>query len=186
MKQLLDQLDRRKIMLLAWSGILLIVAGFSSKALIPKFKANRAAHQSLELLNHAAQNTGNLNTALNSLQSKVTQLEQELHGDMQGLPLNQMEAFVVGRLQSISWNKDVRLVSVEPSPSRQMDEFIEISFSVELNGSYFDLYRWLNDLTEELGFVVVQEYEMVPLSGQDKEPVLAVRLTMASYRKERV
>ena len=76
------------------------------------------------------------------------------------------------------------LVSVQPREGLPLQQFSELIFDVELRGDYFDFYTWLQDVGEELGFVVVKRFEMstfeVPDDGSD--PRLVVQLTMASYR----
>jgi hypothetical protein len=103
---------------------------------------------------------------------------------MANLPMKQMEAFIIGRLQSISWRNDVQLVGVEPADGGLAGEFSELLFDVELHGRYLDMFAWLESTKEELGFVVIKQFEMTPISQAGaEEPELRVNLTMASYRR---
>ena len=60
--------------------------------------------------------------------------------------------------------------------------FQELLFNVELVGTYNDLYQWLWDVRNELGYVVVKEYSLTRQDDVDDEPALSARLSLASYR----
>jgi hypothetical protein len=101
---------------------------------------------------------------------------------MANLPLKQVESYVIGRLQKISWRNDVDLVSVEPALGQQVQIFSEMLFNIELIGEYDDIYRWLWDAKNELGFVVVKEYAMSRRDNVDDNPKLLAEVSLASYR----
>ena len=101
---------------------------------------------------------------------------------MANLPVKQVEAYIIGRLQRISWNNDVELVSVEPSTGDRVQIFQEILFNVQLVGEYEDLYAWLWEARSDLGYVVVKEYGLTRHNSDDREPLLAADLSLASYR----
>ena len=111
-------------------------------------------------------------------------LKYRLHGDMANLPVREVEAYIVGRLQRISWNNDVELVSVEPAAGERVQVFQEILFNVQLVGEYEVLYHWLWEARNELGFVVVKEYGLVRRDQVDDNPRLLADLSLASYRSE--
>jgi hypothetical protein len=107
-----------------------------------------------------------------------------LHGDTSDLPIKQVEAFVIGRLQTISWRNRVELIGVQPREGAEAGEFRELIFDVDLRGNYFDLFSWLKTVSAELGFIVIKRFEMSPISiSAGDEPELLLQLTMASYRK---
>ena len=116
------------------------------------------------------------------MREEVRTLEQRLHGDLAGLPVKEVEAYVVGRLQAISWRNRVDLVGVEPGDGEDIETFREVLFRVRLNGDYFDLYSWLRDLGRELGFIVIKQYEMSPINQNEQNPRLEAVLTIAAYR----
>ena len=101
---------------------------------------------------------------------------------MANLPVRQVEAYIIGRLQEVSWDSGVELVSVEPAMGQQVQVFQELLFNVELVGEYHDLYAWLWDVRNELGYVVVKEYSVSRQDNEDEEPALSARLSLASYR----
>jgi len=103
---------------------------------------------------------------------------------MANLPLKQVEAYVIGRLQKISWRNKVDLVSVEPSSGQQVQIFSETLFNIELVGEYDNIYRWLWDAKNELGFVVVKEYGMRRRDELDDNPRLLAEVSLASYRAQ--
>ena len=135
-------------------------------------------------MSETTENSAGLDAQLANLRTTVDVLERELHGDMANLPMKQMEAFIIGRLQSISWRNDIQLVGVAPSDGGLSGEFSELLFDVELHGRYLDMFAWLEGVRGDLGFVVIKQFEMAPMSQNDmEEPELRVNLTMASFRR---
>ena len=63
--------------------------------------------------------------------------------------------------------------------------FQEMLFNVRLVGQYDDLYRWLWETRNDLGYVVVKEYNLERHDKDDDEPLLAATLSLASYRAVR-
>ena len=45
-----------------------------------------------------------------------------------------------------------------------------------------DENQWLQDASNELGFVLIKQYEMNPMDDQSGSPRLSVKLDMATYR----
>lgn len=123
-----------------------------------------------------------LSAQLTALRDSVSALQQELHGDAANLPQKEVEAFVIGRLQAVSWRNQVDLVGVAPDAGDEIETFQETLFRVSLAGDYFDLYNWLDDLGKDLGFVVIKNYQMSPIDRSEETPRLAAELTIASYR----
>ncbi len=181
MDELLEKLDHRQLKLIMIGTLTLLTGASFAYVVWPQTKAYREALHSRAVLDNAGANE-NLPDELARLRDDVAVLQQRLHGDMANLPAEQMEAYIVGRLQGISWRNRVELVSVEPREGDMVEEFREILFKVELAGNYFDLYEWVREVARELGFVVIKEYEMSPLGQTEAEPRLAVKLTLASYR----
>jgi hypothetical protein len=99
------------------------------------------------------------------------------------LPDKQLEAFVIGRLQGISWRNHVELRGVKPGKGEVVRIFREVLFDVEVSGDYFDLFAWLQELRRELGFVVVKQFAIRPLERDKENPRLSVKLSIVSYRR---
>jgi Tfp pilus assembly protein PilO len=177
----LEKLDPRQRRLLIGGGFALLIAVSFSYVLLPTVKVYQKERTALQALERATQAEG-VGGQLAELSSAVAALARQLHGDMGNLPENQLEAFVIGRLQAISWRNNVEILSVEPNVGEAMSTFTESLFEVELSGDYSDLFVWLRDVKDELGFVVIKEYEMRPIENVADNPKLTVKLTIASYR----
>ena len=182
MQELLNRISLRELHL-ALSGLgavitVAVVFGF----IVPQAKGLAAAGQEIQVLEGAAADGTELEKHLQEQHVRIEELQYRLNGDMANLPVEQVEAFIIGRLQRISWGNDVELVSVEPGTGDRVQIFQEILFNVQLSGQYGDLYRWLWDAREELGFVVVKEYSLSRQDNDDDKPVLVAELSLASYR----
>ena len=183
--ELLNKMEPRQLRLLAVGAILLLTAVLFSYGLLPSIKSNRATLISLQTLQQAVAQGEQIDDQIARLEASIEDLNRELHGDMADLEDNELESFVIGRLQSISWRNNVELVSVEPKPGNTIQNFSESLFDIQLTGDYVNLYNWLIDIKKELGFIVIQEYEMRPTVDVADNPRLAVDLRVASYRVRR-
>jgi Tfp pilus assembly protein PilO len=178
----LEKLDPRQLRLLIGGAFALLIAVLFSYVLLPAARIYQKERAGLQVLERAVTQAEGIGIQLSELAAAVATLERQLHGDMANLPENQLEAFVIGRLQTISWRRNVEILSVEPDNGETMGTFTESLFDVELSGDYSDLFVWLRDISDELGFVVIKEYEMRPIENVADNPKLAVKLTIASYR----
>lgn len=183
MNDLLKQFDRRQLSMIGGGVLALLAVALFTYVLQPRFKEFHASRASYSLLEAAVGRSAGLDAQVAQLEAHVEVLERTFHGDMANLPLKQMEAYIIGRLQGISWDNDVQFVGVQPEDGGLSGPFRELLFNVELQGQYFDVFAWLEAVREQLGFVVIKQFEMRPISasGTD-EPELQVSLTMASYR----
>ncbi|MDJ0939558.1 MAG: type 4a pilus biogenesis protein PilO [Woeseiaceae bacterium] len=150
--------------------------------LVPKAKALGVARQTIAELEASAEDGSALQDRLLEEDARIKDLRHRLHGDMANLPAKQVEAYIIGRLQTASWGNNVELVGVEPATGERVQSFQEMLFNVRLNGRYDDLYRWLWDVRNDLGYIVIKEYRLVREDDDDAEPLLGADLSLASYR----
>jgi Tfp pilus assembly protein PilO len=183
MSVLLNQVQPRTVLIAMVSGVLLLVAVIFAYVLMPTYKTYLKTEADRTGLELAVRKSDVLRNELAALRNDVEKLTRALHGDMADLPDQELEAFVIGRLQQISWRNHVELVSVKPRKGDVVQTFREVLFDVEITGDYFDLFAWLQSLTEELGFVVVKHYILRPLVSGEENPQLNAKLTIVSYRK---
>lgn len=182
MTSLIQKIDLRSLNLLLGGVALLVAAAMFSYLLWPQVKAYRVAAESRSSLQSVVANDNRLVETLSALRSEVHSLRKRLHGDLAALPAKEMQGYIIGRLQGISWRNEVEFLGMQPREGEPIENFQEILFDVQLLGDYFDLYRWLADASKELGFVVIKQYQMAPARPDDETPLLAVKLTMAVYR----
>ena len=119
---------------------------------------------------------------IRELEIDVAKMKRKLKGDMANLPEKKMEAYIIGKLQNISWNHEINLVSVKPAKGNEIQMFQEILFKVQISGDYFDLYKWLLDLRNQLGFIVIKNLELNKLNINDPDTTLLMKLNIASYK----
>lgn len=167
-------------------GILLLIATVEGMYLLwPQFKHYRELNTSREVLQQSVADNDSLARQLQKIDNDVKGLLRELHGDMAQLPVKQMESFVIGRLQKVSWATDVELVSVQPGSGRKVQNFQERLFEVKLSAHYHDFFEWLQIVNHELGYIVVKKFEIVPRGSEETaNPELDLILTLVSYRME--
>lgn len=184
MMDALEKLDAREFrVLLVGLGLVVTVIAVSL-ALLPGVKAYRSAAKAVAVLEDANNNAVDLDQQLQERYANIEELKFRLHGDMANLPLKQVESYVIGKLQKISWRNNVDLVSVKPATGQQVQIFSEVLFNIELIGEYDNIYRWLWDAKNELGFVVVKEYGMRRRDNTDDNPRLLTTVSLASYRAD--
>ena len=182
MRDYLQKISLRELRLLLLGVGAVITVGVAASLVMPQAKAWHATNAEVQLLEEAAQDGIELERHLAEQHEEIERLKYKLHGDMANLPVQQVEAFIIGRLQRVSWNNNVELVSVEPAAGDRVQMFQEMLFNVELVGQYGDLYRWLWEARDELGYVVVKEYALRRQDDIDDMPRLVADLSLASYR----
>lgn len=182
MQEVLAKLSLRELRLVLLGIGAVISVGITGTLLIPTAKALIVARESVRVLEIASQDGAALDQQLRDAEQVNADLRFRLYGDMAQLPAKQVEAHIIGRLQEISWAAHIDLVSVEPAQGEQVQIFQETLFKVEVSGQFADLYRWLWDVRQDLGYVVVKEYALKRISDDDLEPVLQANLSLASYR----
>jgi len=179
----LDKLEPGKLQMIMVSAVLLVAVLLVLYVIKPSFMAYQNARESREMLESTMVGGQSLAKERAGATAEVNELSRKLHGDMANLPAEQMEAYVIGRLQKISWNNDIELDGITPSKGRTIQTYEEVLFDVNIIGNYFDIFSWLRQLGNEIGFVVVKKFNISLLdNAADKEPRLNARLTIVSYR----
>ena len=178
-KALQKQVKPQMLAILLASLILLSITAGYLYVLKQPVQDFRQARQTLELLETEMQTGVPVESQVELFKQQVAQLHQQLHGNGQKLPLNQMIAFVMGQMDSIAASHDVKLISVEPGNIEKIFIFQELPFHVVVTGNYFSLFDWLDQVERDLGPIVIKEFELT------SEPNSAIRrftLTLVSYQ----
>ncbi len=182
MNAVLARFGRREFLLILSMAVLSVTALTFTFLVLPSLKTYLQISKTESTLSNVAIGGGELNSQLDQYRRDIELLESRLHGDMASLPEKEIEAHIVGKLQQISWQNNIQLVGVEPSAGDTVESFHEILFRVTLAGDYPDLYQWLREVGDELGFVLIKQYEMHTLDDAARNPLLSVKLTMSTYR----
>ena len=186
MQDFFENAEPRFVALMLISIVVLIAIVEGTYLLWPQIKQYRVLQSSHEMLKMTVSNHDSLSQQLQNINAEVGMLSRELHGDMARLPVKQMESFIIGRLQKVSWATDVELISVQPGLGRKVQNFRESLFEVSLRAGYHDFFEWLQIVKHELGYIVVKRFEIRHSDNQVlKNPKLNLLLTLVSYRLER-
>jgi Tfp pilus assembly protein PilO len=183
MDALLKIVAPRTLIMVMGGVSLLIVATLVSYGLWPQISEYRMSLHTIALLENAVVNAASIGKELDTVEREIGVLDQNLHGEMLDMPDRQMEAYVIGRLQAISWKNSVKLLGVRPGTATTVTSLEEIPFNVEVSGDYFDLYAWLQDLGAELGFLAIRQFNISPLDSGGAVSDLKASLTLVSYRE---
>src|SRR5210317_466574 len=160
METLLKSIAPRSLLMMIGGACLLIAAALISYGLWPQFMEYRMSRHTLETLEGAVLNADVLDREIDGIEQEIAVLDENLHGDMLDLPERQMEAYVIGRLQEISWRHSVTLIGVRPGTVTTLISLEEMPFTVEVSGDYFDLYAWLQDLGADLNFLAIRHFNI--------------------------
>ncbi|MGD2062846.1 MAG: type 4a pilus biogenesis protein PilO [Nitrospirota bacterium] len=162
-----------------------IVAALSLGLVAPDWREVKRLRASRAILAEVLDSGEAIASELEATRQSVARLENRVYGKNMNLPMKQLEAQIIGRLQEISSRNRVQLDGVRPGSKKRLRLFVESPIEVEVNGDYFDIARWLRELSGELGFIVVKEYEMLPLT-RDAIPPVRMKITLVSYRMAEV
>lgn len=179
---ILNRFDRKELAMILALVVFATTSLLFTYVTLPKIKVYRDIAKTESTLSKVVESGELLDNQIAQLHGDIESLQQRLHGDMASLPEKQIEAHVIGKLQKLSWQNNVQLVGIEPSAGATIESFHEILFRVNLAGDYFDMYKWLQDVSSELGFVLIKQYEMNPMNDASGSPRLSVKLDMATYR----
>jgi len=183
MQDFFDSAKPRTLALMLMAVVMLVGAVEVTYLFWPQLQSYRALHSEYELLDSAMISGDSFAAQLARVDEEVKDLSHQLHGDMAQLPVKEMEAFVIGRLQKVSWATQIELVSVRPGEGKQVQNFRESLFEVKLMAGYHHFFEWLQIVNRELGYIVVNKFEISPRdSAMVKNPKLDISLTLVSYR----
>ena len=183
MEQLLNKVDARQLTLLLFAVLLLTTGALGSYVVWPRVEVFRNLSNTLEVLQNVVTQGNTVQHEVAALQREVESLNRRLHGDTINMSSNQLEAFIIGRMQDISWRHSVELRGVTPGTGNQIQVFEEVLFNLEVAGDYFDLFTWLTSVRRELGMLVIKQFDITTIERNTTDPQLLARLTIAFYRE---
>lgn len=178
----LEKTDSRTLMLGTVSIAVLLCAVMAMYLLWPQWQRVQQVSETHKILTRVNASGQGLAQQLAQIKEEVGTLSRSLHGDMAELPARQMESYIIGRLQSVSWKTNVELISIKPGVGQQVQMFKEGLFDVRLRASYHDFVTWLKRIEDELGFIVVKKYHITPYDQALTDAALNIGLTMVAYR----
>lgn len=181
--QLMEQFSRKTFVLILSAAVLIMFAATSVYGIFPQIYDVRAGFNTRDELKSLVINRDQMDLKFKQLSQEVLEMQHELKGDMANLPENKIEAYIIGELQNISWNHEVSLIGVKPVKGENIQIFQEILFDIQLSGEYFDLFHWLLDLRNQLGFIVIKNIEINTESVTKNSSLLMMKLKVASYRR---
>jgi Tfp pilus assembly protein PilO len=183
MEALLKNIEPRTLVMSMGGVFLLIAAALVSYGLWPEFAKYRQSQQTLKMFDQIVQGGDSLGNEIEKIGREIMQLNRNLHGELGDLPESQMGAYLIGRLQEISWKNRIRLLGVRPGSGSTLSNLREIPFNVEVSGDYFDLYAWMQDLAKDLSFMAISHFNISPLNSSDGSSDVKASLTIVSYRE---
>ncbi len=182
LQQNMRQVEPRSLGLILLLTSFLIVVAISLSVVKPQYKNFYDKSASFEMLRNQIDDQDQMQNVVELEREKIKDLQLQLHGEAGELPVNEIESYLVGRLQGLAWEAGIELSGVRPGLAKQILEFEEISFKVEVAGEYRNLYRWLKKIGDKLGFMLVSNYE-ISLDGRDREQEnLKMKVTIVFYR----
>lgn len=165
-----------RALVLAMIGILGLTLVASYLYLYKKPLAELSTQRSLRVLLQAKVEGGaHFPMKMERLKTEVDSLQKQLSGKAPMLPVSQMMAHIIQRLDEICGNHKIKLLGVKPGRPNKIPRFEEIPFSVEVCGGYFALYEWLHETEQEMGPMAVKNFHIKPKTNS-KEVTMTIDL----------
>lgn len=181
-REYLTDVEPGSLKLIVGLTAVVFATGITLYMLKPQYLDFRQNRVSFEMLHSQIDDQAQLQNAIDLERQRIRDLQLQLHGEAGDMPVNEMESYLVGRLQALAWDAGIELVGVRPGTAKRIMEFEEISFEVEVAGEYRSLYQWLGDIGSALGFMLVTNYE-IRLSGRSGSKTgLNMGVTIVFYR----
>lgn len=177
-----DHVEPRSLRLLLAGSLMLLIAALAVYLIKPKYLAWQMLVSSNESLDKAIAYGPELEAQIEGRYQRMADLEARLFGTAGAVSAQKVESHIVGALQEISWQNSVTLEGVKPLPSKKIMIFDEIPFEVTLRADYFSLFAWLQEVNRQLGFIVVDQFEIAAGRRSRTDPNLEMTLRMANYR----
>lgn len=176
------EVEPRSLGLILLSLGFLVVLAISLYIVKPQYLSARDKSISFAMLQEQIDDQAHLQNVIDEERKKIKALQLQLHGEAGALPVNEIESYLVGRLQGLAWDSGIELSGVRPGQAKRIMEFEEISFKVDVSGDYRSLYRWLSKIGDTLGFMMVSNYE-ISIAGRKREQTdLNMHVTIVFYR----
>lgn len=180
------QIEPRQFVLLVGGAALLVSAAVATLLIAPEYRELVKTNKSLKILQNVTI-ADDMEKSIAETKGRIAQLQQDLHGEGDRLPIKQMEAMIIAKLEQIATKNQVVLDSVMPLKGNNSSRFDEVLFLVKVSGSYFDVYTWIKDLDHSLGAIVIKQFSIKPstLTASYESPTLNVELKVAAYVAKR-
>ena len=178
----LMEVEPRSLGLILLLLSLLVTTAIALYMIKPQYQRFNETSNSFEMLNSQIDDQAQLQRAIDTERNQIKEMQLRLHGEAGDMPVNEMEAYLVGRLQGLAWAAGIELAGVRPGQAKRIMEFEEISFKVDVTGEYRDLYDWLNKIGDKLGFMLVSNYEISLAGRKSNETPLKMNVTIVFYR----
>ena len=182
MREQLTAVEPASLRLILVLAAVVTVTGIALYLVKPQYLDFRDNRVSFQMLRSQIDDQAQLQQAIDRERERIRELQLQLHGEAGNLAVNEMESYLVGRLQGLAWDAGIELVGVRPGPAKRIMEFEEISFEVDVKGEYRNLYRWLDSIGEALGFMLVTNYEISRSGRQSNATELDMQVTIVFYR----
>lgn len=178
----LRQVEPRSLALILMLSGFVITVAVLLYLIKPQYQSYQEKSDSYELLSQQIDDQTQLQQIIDTERNKIRELQLQLHGEAGELPVNEIEAYLVGRLQELAWETGIELSAVRPGAAKQIMEFEELSFKVDVVGEYRNLYQWLDRIGGSLGFMLVSNYEISMVGRKNEQENLNMDVTIVFYR----
>lgn len=182
MREQLIEIEPGSLRLILVMAAVVVVTGITLYLVKPQYLDFRDRRVSYEMLHNQIDDQSQLQQAIDQERTRIRELRLQLHGEAGNMPVNEMESYLVGRLQGLAWDAGIELVGVRPGSAKRIMEFEEISFEVDVKGEYKNLYQWLDSIDDALGFMLVTNYEISLLNRKAGTTELKMHVTIVFYR----
>ncbi len=114
MYELVKKIEPRALLLSLGGISVLLVTVIITLLVVPQYNRYVSANELIALLESSHLKSDQLNKPFIDTKQKTDELQRVLHGEMADLPILQLESFIIGKLQEISWKSQIELGSIRP------------------------------------------------------------------------
>lgn len=178
----LARFERRDFVIVTGLLVFGVAALLGTFVLKPAWESYYEVSHSRDLLVGVIGGNARLDDTIVELQQETRRLRARIYGDVERLPVSEMEAYIMGKLQQVSWNHQIELSGVTPREGDEIDIFQGFVFEIQMVARFFDLVNWLGEIQHDLGFAVLENFTLTADTHDEPDPKLNVRVTITSYR----
>lgn len=177
--RLLRETSLEKLVLAALALLSILVAAGYLYGVKPSWQALADIQGQRVQAESGTEGEQGLSPRIQELEAQVQALREAFQGDAEAIPRSQIESHIVGALDRLSGKHAVSLRSVQPDEASELWMFEELPYTVEVQGSYRALHRWMYEVERELRPMVIKQFSIQP-DREDEQ--VSMRMRIVAYR----
>lgn len=148
----------------------------------PKWQDYQHHKKLYEQFNRINQLSTSIESNIVSLKDENSNLEAELTKNQLTMPLQNLTAMMISKLEQLAKHHKLKITKLEPSHGQEIALFKKSIFDIDIEGQYPNLYAWTKAIESELNFIHIEKYQIT--LSKNKPGVISAHFVLNHYRNK--